>query len=137
MLLAPLFPTLAEEIGVDCVPLLILLVITANSGSLLTLVGDPVTFIIGDAMGMGFLEYFWRLSLAGVVAVGTILVMLPWLFPKTWRKQLTNLEQLPHPQVNHPLMLTAGSGGGVPARAHDPGGGGVDGGDLSPVVGAQ
>lgn len=109
MLLAPLFPTLAEEIGVDCVPLLILLVITANSGSLLTLVGDPVTFIIGDAIGMGFLEYFWRLSLAGVVAVGTILVMLPWLFPKTWRKQLTNLEQLPHPQVNHPVMLTAGS----------------------------
>ena len=109
MLLAPLFPTLAEEIGVDCVPLLILLVITANSGSLLTLVGDPVTFIIGDAMGMGFLEYFWRLSLAGVVAVGTILVMLPWLFPKTWRKQLTNLEQLPHPQVNHPVMLTAGA----------------------------
>ncbi|MEN9216835.1 MAG: SLC13 family permease, partial [Gloeomargarita sp. HHBFW_bins_162] len=109
VLLAPLLPTLAEEIGVDFVPLLILMVITANSGSLLTLVGDPVTFIIGDAIGMSFMDYLGRLTLSGVVAMGTILVMLPWLFPKTWRKELTNLEQLPHPQVNHPLMLAAGS----------------------------
>lgn len=108
MLLAPLLPPLAEEIGVDFVPLLILMVIVANSGSLLTLVGDPVTFIIGDAIGLSFMDYFWRLSLSGVVAVGTVLVMLPWLFPKTWRKELTNLAQLPRPQVNHPLMLTAG-----------------------------
>ncbi len=108
VLLAPLLPTLAEEIGVDFVPLLILMVISANSGSLLTLVGDPVTFIIGDAIGMSFTDYLWRLSLSGGVAMGTVLVMLPWLFPKTWRKQLTNLEQLPHPQVNHPFMLAAG-----------------------------
>ncbi|MEN9233682.1 MAG: SLC13 family permease [Gloeomargarita sp. DG02_3_bins_56] len=108
VLLAPLLPTLAEEIGVDFVPLLILMVISANSGSLLTLVGDPVTFIIGDAIGMSFTDYLWRLSLSGGVAMGTVLVMLPWLFPKTWRKQLTNLAQLPHPQVNHPFMLAAG-----------------------------
>ncbi|MEW5859958.1 MAG: SLC13 family permease, partial [Cyanobacteriota bacterium] len=43
MLLAPLIPPIAQEIGVDFVPLLILMVFVANSAGLLTLVGDPAT----------------------------------------------------------------------------------------------
>jgi Na+/H+ antiporter NhaD/arsenite permease-like protein len=53
MLLAPLIPPMAEEIGVDFVPLLILMVFVANSSGLLTIVGDPATYIVGDAINMG------------------------------------------------------------------------------------
>ncbi|MCA1903811.1 MAG: transporter, partial [Cyanobacteria bacterium KgW148] len=42
LLLAPLLPPLAELIEVDFVPLLVLMALAANSGGLLTLVGDPV-----------------------------------------------------------------------------------------------
>ncbi len=109
MLLAPLLPPMAEEIGVNFVPLLILMVFVANSAGLLTLVGDPATFIVGDAINISFADYLLRLSLGGAIAVGTVVVMLPWLFPKIWKLQLTNLDQLPHPEINHPRVLAVGA----------------------------
>lgn len=108
MLLAPLIPPMAQEIGVDFVPLLILMVFAANSAGLLTLVGDPATFIVGDAINISFVDYLWRLSLGGAIAVAVIVFMLPILFPKIWHKELENLNQLPHPTVNHPRMLVTG-----------------------------
>ncbi|MCS6814773.1 MAG: SLC13 family permease [Cyanobacteria bacterium] len=108
MLLAPLIPPMAQEIGVDFVPLLILIVFVANSAGLLTLVGDPATFIVGDAINISFVDYLWRLSLGGAIAVAVVVVMLPILFPKIWHKELENLDQLPRPTVNHPRMLVLG-----------------------------
>ena len=108
MLLAPLIPPMAQEVGVDFVPLLILMVFVANSSGLLTIVGDPATFIVGDAINMSFADYLLKLSLGGAIAVGVILVILPWMFPEIWHKELDNLENLPHPKINHPRILAAG-----------------------------
>jgi Na+/H+ antiporter NhaD/arsenite permease-like protein len=110
MLLAPLIPPMAAEMGVDFVPLLILMVFVANSAGLLTLVGDPATYIVGDAINISFTDYLARLSLGGVVAIVTILLMLPYLFPKIWNMKLPNLDQLPHPTINHPRVLLLGGG---------------------------
>ena len=109
MLLAPLIPPIAQVVGVDFVPLLILMVFVANSAGLLTLVGDPATFIVGDAVNISFTDYLLRLSLGGVLAVVTVIVMLPFLFPTTWHKQLDHLDQLPHPKINHPRILALGA----------------------------
>ncbi|NJL49209.1 MAG: transporter [Leptolyngbyaceae cyanobacterium SM2_5_2] len=108
MLLAPLIPPIAQEINVNFVPLLILMVFVANSAGLLTLVGDPATFIVGSSINMSFLDYLLKLSLGGVVAIVAIVVMLPFLFPKTWNKKLDDLAHLPHPVINHPRMLAIG-----------------------------
>lgn len=108
MLLAPLIPPIAAEIGVDFVPLLILMVFVANSAGLLTLVGDPATFIVGDAINIGFLDYIWRLSLGGVCAIAAILVLLPFLFSDIWRWKLTDLTHLPHPKIHRPGILLLG-----------------------------
>jgi Na+/H+ antiporter NhaD/arsenite permease-like protein len=109
MLLAPLVPPIAEEIGVDFVPLLILMVLIANSAGLLTLVGDPATFLVGDAVNLSFGDYLSRLSLGGLIAVVTVLVMTPFLFRKIWRKKLDTMNNLPHPQINHPKALLGAS----------------------------
>jgi Na+/H+ antiporter NhaD/arsenite permease-like protein len=108
MLLAPLLPPIAQDVGVDFVPLLILMVFVANSAGLLTLVGDPATFIVGDAINISFTDYLLKLSLGGVVAIITILLILPILFRRIWNTELSNLSELPHPQVNHPRVLAAG-----------------------------
>lgn len=108
MLLAPLLPPIATELGVNFVPLLILLVFVANSAGLLTLVGDPATFIVGDAINISFLDYLKTLSLGGAIAVGAIVLMLPMLFPAIWHKQLDTLAQLPHPRIKHPRILIGG-----------------------------
>lgn len=109
MLLAPLIPPIAAEVGVDFVPLLILMVFIANSAGLLTLVGDPATFIVGDAINISFNDYLMRLSLAGVVAIAVVVGLLPLLFRKIWRKELDNLNELPHPEINHPQVLAIGT----------------------------
>ncbi|MFN5854305.1 MAG: SLC13 family permease, partial [Pseudanabaenaceae cyanobacterium] len=57
MLLAPLIPPIAEEVGVDFVPLLILMVFVANSAGLLTIIGDPATFIVGSSINLSFTDY--------------------------------------------------------------------------------
>jgi Na+/H+ antiporter NhaD/arsenite permease-like protein len=109
MLLAPLIPPIAEEIGVDFVPLLILMVFVANSSGLLTIIGDPATFIVGDAINMSFVDYLLKLSLGGAIAVGVIVATLPFLFRKIWIKKLENLDRLPHPTINHPRTLLVGA----------------------------
>jgi Na+/H+ antiporter NhaD/arsenite permease-like protein len=108
MLLAPLIPPMAAEVGVDFVPLLILMVFVANSAGLLTLVGDPATFIVGDAINISFVDYMGRLSLGGVAAIVTLLLLIPFLFPQIWHKQLHDLDHLPHPKINHPRVLAFG-----------------------------
>ncbi|WP_377478747.1 MAG: ArsB/NhaD family transporter [Microcoleus anatoxicus] len=108
MLLAPLIPPMAQEVGVDFVPLLILMVFVANSSGLLTIVGDPATFIVGDAINMSFADYVMKLSLGGALAVGVIVIILPWLFPEIWHKELDDLADLPHPKINHPRILAVG-----------------------------
>lgn len=108
MLLAPLIPPIAEEIGVDFVPLLILMVFVANSAGLLTLVGDPATFIVGSSINISFNDYLLKLSFGGVLAVLTILAVAPFLFRTIWNRRFTHLEDLPHPQINHPKVLTLG-----------------------------
>ncbi|WP_373535316.1 ArsB/NhaD family transporter [Microcoleus sp.] len=108
MLLAPLIPPIAQEIGVDFVPLLILMVFVANSSGLLTIVGDPATFIVGDAINMSFADYLTQLSLGGAISVAALVAILPWLFPEIWRKKLDNLDNLPLPTINHPRILAMG-----------------------------
>ncbi|HAO11675.1 MAG TPA: transporter, partial [Planktothrix sp. UBA8407] len=108
MLLAPLIPPIAQDLGIDFVPLLILMVFIANSAGLLTLVGDPATFIVGDAINISFVDYLQRLSIGGVLAVISVVILLPILFRKTWNTKFEHLEDLPHPQINHPRILALG-----------------------------
>ncbi len=108
MLLAPLIPPMAEELGVNFVPLLILMVMVANSAGLLTLVGDPATFIVGSAINVTFLDYLKSFSFAGVLAIAVIFLILPLLFSDIWHRDLEDLTHLPRPQVNHPIMLSLG-----------------------------
>lgn len=88
MLLAPLIPPIATDLGVNFVPLLILMVFVANSAGLLTLVGDPATFIVGDAVNISFVDYLKTLSLGGAIAVGVIVFMLEKCcrFPFLWQR---------------------------------------------------
>ena len=105
MLLAPLLPPIAQEVGVDFVPLLILMVFVANSAGLLTLVGDPATFLVGDAVNLSFNDYLLKLSFGGAIAVGVVLLIAPLLFSSIWNKKLADLDTLPHPKINHPGVL--------------------------------
>ncbi len=65
LLIGPLLPPLAREMELDPRPLLILLVLTANSSGLLTVIGDPATYLVASQIGLGFLAYGRQVASAG------------------------------------------------------------------------
>jgi Na+/H+ antiporter NhaD/arsenite permease-like protein len=87
ILLAPIIIGVARALKVDFVGPLILTAIVSNSAGMLTLVGDPATFLVGSAIGMSFGKYLQQVSLGGLLAVLAIVPLLPWLMPEVWQIQ--------------------------------------------------
>ena len=61
------------------------MVFVANSAGLLTSVGDPVTFLVSDAINLNFGDYLFRLSFVGLLSIAFVAIALPVLFRKSWR----------------------------------------------------
>ena len=100
IILAPLMPELARQLTVNLAPLLILLVLVANSAGLLTIFGDRATFIVADGINLNFTDYLWQVGLGGLFAVGTITVMLPFLWKKIWKTKIEDFDRQRLPQIH-------------------------------------
>lgn len=97
ILLAPVIIGVARALKVSFVGPMIIAAIVSNSAGMLTLVGDPATFLVGSSIGMSFGQYLQKVSLAGLLAVLAIIPMLPWLMPDVWnsRTEIPPAESLP------------------------------------------
>jgi Na+/H+ antiporter NhaD/arsenite permease-like protein len=94
VLLAPIIVSVARALKVDFVAPLILTAVVSNAAGLLTLVGDPATFLVGNAIGMSFGEYLRMVSPAGLLTVLVIVPLLPLLMPQVWRSRTEVTERL-------------------------------------------
>lgn len=103
VLLAPIIIRVAVALDVDIVAPMVLAAIVSNSAGLLTLVGDPATFLVGSSIGMTFGEYLRRVSLGGVVALFVLVPMLPLLMPNVWRIQRTLPPRAPRARIKRPV----------------------------------
>jgi Na+/H+ antiporter NhaD/arsenite permease-like protein len=99
VLLAPIIIRVAKALDIDFVPVMIVTAIISNSAGLLTLVGDPATFLVGSSINMSFGEYLRKVSLGGVIAVLVPLALVPLLMPDLWRMRR------PLPPVEPPVPL--------------------------------
>lgn len=100
ILLAPVIIGVARALKVDFVGPMVVTAIVSNAAGMLTLVGDPATFLVGSSIGMSFGQYLRTVSLAGLLAVLVIIPLLPWLMPQVWRAQI----ELPPPGPVVPLQ---------------------------------
>jgi len=73
ILIGPLIVAVCERLKIDFVQPLIFLVFVANSSGLLTLVGDPATFIVGNSIDLSFTQYLRLLSPGGLLAIVAVL----------------------------------------------------------------
>ena len=89
ILLAPIIIRVAVALEVDFVGPMILTAIISNSAGMLTLVGDPATFLVGSTIGMTFSQYLQKVSLGGLLALLVIIPLMPWLMKDIWRVQRT------------------------------------------------
>lgn len=97
LLMAPLMPPMARELGLDFRPLLILMVLAANSASLLTLVGDPALYIIGTGIHWDFARYLRELGPAALLVLLVLVATLPWLYRPLWQARLPLTDLRPAP----------------------------------------
>lgn len=109
ILVAPLIISICGRMGIDFVPPVILLVFVANSAGLLTLVGDPATFIVGSAIGLSFGEYLGLLSPGGVLAIVAVVATAPFVFRATWQARTVVADEpaAPLPRIERPGVLAA------------------------------
>ena len=85
ILLAPVIIRVATALEVDFVGPMVLTAIVSNSAGLLTLVGDPATFLVGSSIGMSFSQYLRKVSLGGLISLVVLIPLLPLLMPDLWR----------------------------------------------------
>jgi Na+/H+ antiporter NhaD/arsenite permease-like protein len=103
ILLAPIVIRVASALEVDFVGPMVLTAIVSNSAGLLTLVGDPATFLVGSSIGMTFGEYLHRVSLGGVIALLIIVPLLPLLMPDLWRLRRPLPPRMPPRKFERPI----------------------------------
>ena len=99
ILVAPVIVRVAIALEIDFVGPMIVTAIVSNSSGLLTLVGDPATFLVGSSIGMSFGQYLHRVSLGGLLSILVIIPLLPKIMPDVWHAQ----RELPADLVPQPL----------------------------------
>ena len=85
ILVAPIIIRVAVAMDVDFVGPMVLTAIVSNSAGLLTLVGDPATFLVGSSIGMTFNQYLQKVSIGGLISILVIIPLLPFVMKDVWK----------------------------------------------------
>jgi Na+/H+ antiporter NhaD/arsenite permease-like protein len=94
ILLAPIIIRVATTLEVDIVGPMVLTAIISNSAGMLSLVGDPATFLVGSTIGMTFNQYLQKVSLGGLLALLMVIPLIPLLMKDVWIVQRALPENL-------------------------------------------
>jgi len=105
ILLAPVIIRVAHKLKFDFVGPMILTAIVSNSAGMLTLVGDPATFLVGSSIGMTFSQYLQKVSLGGLLAVFLIIPLLPVLMPQIWSARRKATTDKVETSIEHPWFI--------------------------------
>ncbi len=87
ILLAPIIIRVAQALKINFIGPMIITAIISNSAGLLTLVGDPATFLVGSAIGMTFVGYLQKVSLGGLLSVLVLVPLMPILMRDIWQTE--------------------------------------------------
>ncbi len=105
ILVAPVIIGVCRALKVDFVGPLIITAIVSNAAGMLTLVGDPATFLVGRSIGLSFTDYLRMVSLGGLLAVLAVMPLLPFLLPKIWATRVTLPPERPPVTIERPGFL--------------------------------
>lgn len=110
ILIIPITITIAKELHIDAVPLLITEILTSNIGGTSTLIGDPPNIVIGSAAGLSFMDFVSELT--GIIAfilfvcIGLLLILFRKNLNSTEEKmeRVSNIDNT-NTIKNYPLMI--------------------------------
>jgi Na+/H+ antiporter NhaD/arsenite permease-like protein len=104
ILLAPVIIRICRQLEVDFVGPVVITAVASNSAGMLTLVGDPATFMVGSAIGLSFNQYLVKISLGGLVALLVLVPLLPVVLKDVWRVRRALPRSLAPEPIKRPVM---------------------------------
>jgi Na+/H+ antiporter NhaD/arsenite permease-like protein len=107
VLVAPIIIRVASVLKVDLAAPLVLTAIVSNSAGLLTLVGDPATFLVGGSIGITFTQYLRQVSLGGLLSLLALLPLLPRLMGNVWRAKCALPAELKPEPIKHRIFAAS------------------------------
>ena len=110
ILLAPVIIGVARALEVEFVGPMVLAAVISNSAGLLTLVGDPATFLVGSSIGMTFGKYLQQVSLGGLLSMLVIVPLLPQLMPEIWKVRRALPAEKPRVSIERPTFVVLSLG---------------------------
>ena len=87
LMIAPVALDISKKLKINPVPMIIAIAVSSNLQGAATLVGDTTSILLGGALDMTFLDFFWYDGMPGlfwVVQAGAVAsaIILMWLFRK-------------------------------------------------------
>jgi Na+/H+ antiporter NhaD/arsenite permease-like protein len=104
ILLAPIIIRISKELDVDFVGPMVVTAIISNSAGLLTLIGDPATFLVGSSIGLTFTQYLQKVSLGGLFNILVLVPLLPVVLKDEWNVQRVLPSNLQPTPLRRPVM---------------------------------
>lgn len=104
ILLAPIIIRITKELDVDFVGPMVVTAIISNSAGLLTLIGDPATFLVGSSIGLTFAQYLQKVSLGGLFNILVLVPLLPVVLKDVWHVQRVLPAHLQPKPLRRPVM---------------------------------
>jgi Na+/H+ antiporter NhaD/arsenite permease-like protein len=95
LMFTPVLVRLVQRLHLDPVPYLLGLVLSANAGSMATLIGNPQNMLIGLRSGLSFVEFFIALGPAALLSLAAIYIIIVALFRGSLRGALPETPDLP------------------------------------------
>jgi Na+/H+ antiporter NhaD/arsenite permease-like protein len=117
LMLTPIVLDVALGAGLNPIPYLIGLAVSANIGSMATIIGNPQNILIGASSGLSFGAFSAALAPPAVIILGVAYALILALFPKDFKKV-----RFPPPRetrvfVYKPLLVKCGISFAVMAAA--------------------
>lgn len=107
LVLTPLLLDVLRPLRVRPAPYLIALATAANSGSVLTITGNPQNMLIGVRGGFTFGEFAWRMAPVAAGALVLNFLVLAWLYRRELSRPFGDAVQTPPVAPDWPLARRA------------------------------
>ncbi len=113
LMIAPVALAICQKLKTNPVPVLIAIAVSSNLQGAATLVGDTTAIMLGSALDMSFLDFFWyqgKPSIFFAVELGAILsaIIVYFLFRKE-KEALPKIEQVTEVKDYVPTFLLVGA----------------------------
>ena len=98
LMIAPVALEICKKLKTNPVPFIIAIAVSSNLQGAATLVGDTTAIMLGSALEMSFLDFFWyngRPGMFFVVELGAVIsaIILAFLFRKERKKKVAKITQ--------------------------------------------